>query len=203
MLTSYVVVSCQSDRTAPRSLLPATSQVTKSPVVHPLSIEQVTKCFSRNSFVLKTIHFDGAGVCTGVCTLCWLCPTTVISSTAYLLSLSPLYSHSSALFCTSLHASKIQLISFQAIPHSASKNGPGWGTPRFFSRIEMNRIRPYHISIGATRCRLHRQPTRSERSPCPRFASQPHSFLVNYSDPILYSAGPAGHLSHSARSPRS
>jgi len=89
MLTLYVVVSCQSDRTAPRSLLPATSQVTKSPVVHPLSIEQVTKCFSRNSFVLKTIHFDGAGVCTGVCTLCWLCPTTVISSTAYLLSPIP------------------------------------------------------------------------------------------------------------------
>jgi len=34
----------------------ASSQVTKSPVVHPLSIQQVTKCFFRNSFVLKAIH---------------------------------------------------------------------------------------------------------------------------------------------------
>src|ERR1700704_6815432 len=59
MLTFRVVVSRQSDRTAPRSPLPATSHVTKFPVVHPLSIQQVTKWFSRNSFVLKTIHFDG------------------------------------------------------------------------------------------------------------------------------------------------
>src|SRR5713101_4625738 len=28
-------------------------------VVHPLSIQPLTKCSSRNSFVLKTIHFDG------------------------------------------------------------------------------------------------------------------------------------------------
>ena len=39
------------------------SPVTKSPVVHPLSVQLVTKCFSRNSFVLKTIHFSW-GVCT-------------------------------------------------------------------------------------------------------------------------------------------
>ena len=35
------------------------SQVTKSPVVHPLYAQQLTKCSSRNSFILKTIHFDG------------------------------------------------------------------------------------------------------------------------------------------------
>jgi hypothetical protein len=34
------------------------SQVTKSPVVHPLSVQLVTKCFSRNSFVLKMIHLS-------------------------------------------------------------------------------------------------------------------------------------------------
>jgi|SRR5882757_9754326 len=35
------------------------SQVTKSPVVHPLYAQQLTKCSSRNCFILKTIHFDG------------------------------------------------------------------------------------------------------------------------------------------------
>ena len=36
--------------------------------------------------------------------------------------LSPLFSHSCALFCTFLHSPKTQLFYFQAIPHSASKN---------------------------------------------------------------------------------
>ena len=69
MLTCHVVVSRQSDRSAPCPPLPATSHVTKFPVVHPLSIQQVTKCFSCNSFVLKTIHFDGGGVYP-----VWRCP---------------------------------------------------------------------------------------------------------------------------------
>src|SRR5260370_26281415 len=30
-------------------------------VVHPLSVQQLTKCSPRNSFVFKTIHFDGGG----------------------------------------------------------------------------------------------------------------------------------------------
>src|SRR6266404_844038 len=37
------------------------SPVTKSPVVHPLSIQPLTKCSLHNSFVLKTIHFHGGG----------------------------------------------------------------------------------------------------------------------------------------------
>src|SRR3981189_2063000 len=40
------------------------SPVTKSPVVHPLSVQLLTKSYSRNSFVLKMIHFDGGGVYT-------------------------------------------------------------------------------------------------------------------------------------------
>src|SRR6266853_313051 len=56
MLTFLVVVSRQPDHSA-RVRTFACSQVTKSPVVHPLSIQQVTKCFFRNSFVLKAIHF--------------------------------------------------------------------------------------------------------------------------------------------------
>ena len=34
------------------------SLVTKSPVVHLLSVQLLTKCFFRNSFVLKTIHLS-------------------------------------------------------------------------------------------------------------------------------------------------
>src|SRR5712672_147241 len=41
---------------------PPKPEVTKSPVVHPLSIQQLTKCFTPNSFVLMTIHFDGGDV---------------------------------------------------------------------------------------------------------------------------------------------
>ena len=41
-------------------------EVTKSPVVDPLSIQQLTKCFSHNSFVFMTIHFDGGG-CVYLC----------------------------------------------------------------------------------------------------------------------------------------
>jgi hypothetical protein len=37
----------------------------------------------------------------------------------------------------------------------------------------------------------------------PRFASHPHSFLLNYSDTTFQMAGPAGHVPHSAQRPRS
>src|SRR2546430_17214116 len=42
------------------------SLVTKSPVVHPLSVQLLTKCSSRNSFVLKTIHLSRVGCTPGV-----------------------------------------------------------------------------------------------------------------------------------------
>src|SRR5260370_21817469 len=45
-----------------------------------------------------------------------------ITSAPVPLSLSTFLSQSCALFCTFLHASKTQPVSFQAIPHSASKN---------------------------------------------------------------------------------
>ncbi len=38
------------------------SLVTKSPVVHPLSVQLLAKCSSRNSFVLKIIHLSWGGV---------------------------------------------------------------------------------------------------------------------------------------------
>src|SRR6266851_4054327 len=97
MLASLVIVSRQPDRSAPCSRLPASSPVTISPVVHPVSVQQLTKCSSRKSFVLKTIHFDG-----GVPPPCSRShdhdPFVRIS---YLLF--PFFSHICALFCAILH----------------------------------------------------------------------------------------------------
>src|SRR5216683_2506656 len=42
---------------------------------------------------------------------------------------SSFFSHSCALFCTFLHASKTQLFCFQSIPHSLPKTTGGGGTP--------------------------------------------------------------------------
>jgi len=65
----------------------------------------------------------------GGTTLCWLCPTTVIPSTAYLLSPIPFVF---TFFRTLLHffaRIKNSTLFFSAIPHSTSKNGPAWGIP--------------------------------------------------------------------------
>ena len=98
------------------------SQVTKSPVVHPLYAQQLTKCSSRNSFILKTIHFDGGyGVPSDLRTF----RRSNVQKLQRFLNLSPLFSYSCALFCTFLHSPKTQLFYFQAIPHSLQKNG-GW-----------------------------------------------------------------------------
>src|SRR6266576_5917808 len=79
------------------------SLVTKSPVVHPLSVQLLTKCSSRNSFVLKTIHLSWVG-CTPACTpLLKVCTVQVCKG----FGVPPIYplsfhilAHSVALFCT-------------------------------------------------------------------------------------------------------
>ena len=117
--------------------------------------------------------------------------------------LSPLYSHSSALFCTFLHASKTQLSSFQRFRTVRRKTARRGVFPPMPTRIKMNLARTNSISNGEALGRRQHCSIRSEASPRPRFASPPHCFLVNYIDPVLYSAGPAGHLSHLAPRPRS
>src|SRR6267143_4501531 len=201
MLTCHVVVSRQSDRSAPCPPLPATSHVTKFPVVHPLSIQQVTKCFSRNFFVLKTIHFDG-----GCIPLCGAAPhdrhpLDCLSpfSIPYPLCIHIL-PHSFALFCTH---QKLNSFLFKRFRTPRQKTARGGVPLRFFSRTKMNRTRPNYSSIGRTRCRLHRQPTSCVCSPRPRFVSHPHSFLLNYIDPILPRVGPAGHFPYSTQRPGS
>ena len=97
------------------------SPVTKSPVVHPLPAQLLTKCYSRNSFVLKTIHFDGE--CVGA-------PPAAQTFQPFKPANIPMrYRPISFRFIflrTLLHSPKNQLLSFQAIPHSLPKT-PGVG----------------------------------------------------------------------------
>jgi len=203
MLTFRVVASRHSDRSAPCSPLPATLDVTKSPVVHPLSIQQVTKCFSRNSFGLKTIHLSWGVYYRVYYPLLALPhdrhPLDCLSPIPYPLCIHIL-PHSFALFCTHQKLNSFLFKRFRTVRRKTARGGV---FPPMPTRIKMNLARTNSISNGEALGRRQHCSIRSEASPRPRFASPPHCFLVNYIDPVLYSAGPAGHLSHSAPRPRS
>jgi len=98
--------------------LPTNSPKDKTTIIHPFTIQALTKCSSRNLFVLKTIHFHGGGM--GV--LQFLDVQTFRRAP----ELSRLFSDSYALHCTFLHLQKTQLFCFRAIPHSATKNTRAW-----------------------------------------------------------------------------
>jgi hypothetical protein len=101
------------------------SQVTKSPVAHPLYAQQLTKCSSRNSFILKTIHFDG-----GV----WgTLPISNVStfkrsndSSIYPLSFHTL-AHSFALFCTPQKLNSFIFNRFRTLRQKTQPPGVGKG----------------------------------------------------------------------------
>ena len=141
MLTSLVIVSCHSRRT-PRSLCPGSSSQFGShpsrpsplyPIHYALSFQLLTDTPPQrplvNSFAinsLRTLFIMTGGV---------LPPARSadhgrdpLFSTSHLLS--PVFSYSCALFCTFLHSRKIQLLSFQAIPHSLRKTPGGGGRHR-------------------------------------------------------------------------
>ena len=59
MVICLVILTHDLGRFSPCSRIPYSSPVTKIPVVHPLSIQQVAKYYSRNSFIFSMIHFDG------------------------------------------------------------------------------------------------------------------------------------------------
>ena len=197
MLTSHVIVSRQSAGSAPCSPLTATSHVTKFPVVHPLSIQQVTKCFSRNSFVLKTIHFYGgyppAGSSPRQSPLDYLFPIL------YPLSFHIL-AHSFALFCTHQKLNPFLFIRFHTLRQKTAQRGV---PPRFSTRIKMNQAEANSCATNNPSGRVHLHSTGNEGQARPRFASHPHGFLVNYIDPFPHRVGLAGHSSHSTRGPRS
>jgi hypothetical protein len=107
------------------------SQVTKSPVAHPLYAQQLTKCSSRNSFILKTIHFDGGyGVPSDLRTF----RRSNVQKLQRFLNLSPLFSYSCALFCTFLH--------FFALPKNSTTGGRGEGDKSHSLRLQDREIRP-------------------------------------------------------------
>jgi len=126
MLTCLVIVSRQPDRSAPCSRLAVLSQVTKSPVVHPVSVQQLTKCSSRKSFFLKTIHFDG-GCAPSLLTLSR--PRLLLP---YILSPIPfLFTHLRTLLryfvfsCTHQICNSFLFKRFRTL----WQKRPGWGTP--------------------------------------------------------------------------
>ena len=142
MITSLVIVSRQPNGSAPSFRLPTTLEVTKSPAVHPLSIQPLTKCSSRNSFILKTIHFDGGAY-----------PSTFershLQTFRRVPELSPFLLNSCALFCAFLHLPKSQLICFQAIPHSLQKNtGGGWRGDAGLKVATMGKLGAAMCAIG-------------------------------------------------------
>src|SRR5712664_3133606 len=107
------------------------SLVTRFTVVHPLSIQPLTKCSSRNSFVFKTIHFDG-GVYPA------LYPAAPLNFPTFKPANLPT-SHRPIPFLftllrTLLHLRKTQLLCFQMFPHSLPKTTRGGGCclPRAF-----------------------------------------------------------------------
>ncbi len=59
MVICLVILIHHLSRFSPCSRIPYSSPVTKILVVHPLSIQQVAKYYSRNSFIFSMIHFDG------------------------------------------------------------------------------------------------------------------------------------------------
>src|SRR6266478_393040 len=65
-MVAWVVIYRPHPRRSPlsRRSFHLSSHLSLFTVVHPLSLQPLTKCSSRNSFVFKTIHFDGGGVYT-------------------------------------------------------------------------------------------------------------------------------------------
>src|SRR5713101_6652918 len=60
-MVAWVVIYRPHPRRSPlsRRSFHLSSHLSLFTVVHPLSLQPLTKCSSRNSFVFKTIHFDG------------------------------------------------------------------------------------------------------------------------------------------------
>src|SRR6267378_2896574 len=133
-----------SDSLRPTSVVPTTY------ALHPATAAPQPLC---NQSVTHSFYLDGG----------WIPPVALpsrqrSSRMPIPCSLSPLFSIPCALFCTFLHSPKTQLFSFQAIPHSASKNTTtgGWGKgyvsyPQVRAVfLELQRGQSGQLSLGAT-----------------------------------------------------
>src|SRR5260370_9385077 len=119
MLLFYVFVATHFRRSPlSRRSFHLPSHLSLFTVVHPLSVQLLTKCSSRNSFVFKTIHFDGGCVPSSAFGRSDLPTFRRVSE------LSPFFSYSCALISTT---GAVYLLSLQSLAHSF--HGDGGCTP--------------------------------------------------------------------------
>src|SRR5260370_4362341 len=78
-MLAWVVIYRPHPRRSPlsRRSFHLSSHLSLFTVVHPLSVQQLTKCSSRNSFSFKTIHFDGGVYSTCSCSNVSTCFRTI------------------------------------------------------------------------------------------------------------------------------
>jgi hypothetical protein len=100
------------------------SLVTRFTVIHPLSIQPLTKCSSRNSFVFKTIHFDG-----GVYPALYPAALSQLSNlqTCKPSNLSPTYPLSFHTLADAFALTQNSTPLFSNVSALFAKNHPGWG----------------------------------------------------------------------------
>ena len=135
----------------PQNALPR-SVIVSAPFIQSLWFHAVTHSFAQRAAHICPIfnHFRALSIVTeGVGgALPQKLTTPGLSPIPY--TLSPFFSHSCALSCTFLHPRRIQLLSFQAFPHSASKNttAGGGGRQRGGKRRRKRRGRPRDDTRG-------------------------------------------------------
>jgi hypothetical protein len=147
------------------------SQVTKSPVVHPLHAQQLTKCSSRNCFILKTIHFDGGyGVPSDLERFDVPMFKRSNDSSIYPLSFHTL-GHSFALFCTPQKLNAFIFNRFRTLRQKTQPPGVGKGVRQRSTSscgVLANSARPKWPTLSRLRgtpVTSHQSPITSSRSP--------------------------------------
>ena len=123
-MLAWVVINRQHPRPAAPFALPSTPLFPLPhlspllPTPYALLSATATPQPLCNQSVTHSFYLDG-----GCVPLFPTCQPSNLPMFQRVSELSPLFSHSCALFCTFLHSRKSQLVSFQAIPHSLQKNG--------------------------------------------------------------------------------
>jgi hypothetical protein len=118
------VIVSRHDCSAANSRVSAPSRVTKPPVVDPLSVQALAKCFFRNSFVLMFLHFSW-GVCTGVCTP--VCTPLPNLRTFQCSNVFPNYPLSFHILAHSFARTKDSTCLLSSASALFAQNDPGWG----------------------------------------------------------------------------
>src|SRR5712664_2697514 len=126
----------------PQTALPR-SVILSASFIQSLWFHTITHSFAQRATHICLIfnHFRTLSIVTGGVRGLSVKNSTTPVLTPIPYTLSPFFSNSCALFCAFLHSEKTQLLSFQAIPHSASKNQAAWGGVLLTSRPSAHQIR--------------------------------------------------------------